>query len=195
MDPFGLDSVDAAAVTQAAENSVEWVQENYGETSAQCNRGVNHAFEELTGSEELSGVNANDMVDILDESENFETVELEEVQELANDGEIVIAGKKEEDVSGHVALAVPGEEVSSGSWGQKVPVMMDTGKNHRWSKKGIQYSWRSSAKSGITYYKYSGPKNGTLGTNNQTYSGGSIPAVEVFSNKRLKPITVTSVTN
>ncbi len=66
IDPLGLDGVDAAAVTQAAENAVEFVKDNYGSTTAQCNRGVNHAFEELTGSEELAGKNANDMVDQLE---------------------------------------------------------------------------------------------------------------------------------
>ena len=59
-DPFGLDSADAAAVTQAAENAVDYVTDNYGSTTAQCNRGVNHAFEELTGNDELANKNAND---------------------------------------------------------------------------------------------------------------------------------------
>ena len=114
----------------------------YGSTSAQCNRGVNHAFEELTGSKELEGVNANDMIDVIEKSENFEPIDLDKVSPNAKDGEIVVAGKKETGgVSGHVALAVPGDEVDGGSWGGKVPVMMDTGKEHRWSKKGINYSW------------------------------------------------------
>ena len=177
IDPFGLDSADAAAVTQAAENAVNYVTDNYGSTSAQCNRGVNHAFEELTGNDELAGVNANDMVDRLESSDNFEEVELDEVNELANDGQIVIAGKKETDESGHVALMVPGEEEYSGTWQQNVPMTMDTGYGKRWSQDKLSKSWKASAKSGITYYKYTGTSEGTI--NNRTYSGGTIPAVTV----------------
>jgi hypothetical protein len=178
IDPLGLDSVDASAVTEAAENAVDWVEDNYGSTTAQCNRGVNHAFQELTGSDELAGVNANDMIDVIEESDNFEEIELDEVSEAANDGQIVIAGKKEDGSSGHVALAVPGDEVNSSSWGGNVPVMMDTGANKRWSQKAISYSWSGSSKSGVSYYKYTGTSSGTI-DNTTTYSGGTLPSVTV----------------
>jgi hypothetical protein len=175
IDWLGLDSLDAVAVTQAAQNAVNWVTANYGSTSSQCNRGVNHAFEELTGSNELAGKNANDMVDQLESSDNFEVVNRDNVKVETDDGSIIIAGKKESSGSGHVVLAVPGDEVSSTSWGGTAPVGMDTGRNKRWSSKGMNYSW--SSPTGITFYKYTGPSTGTI--NNQVYSGGTLPTVTV----------------
>ncbi len=175
LDPFGLDSIDAQAITIAAQNAVNAVTETYGSTSAQCNRGVNTAFEELTGSEELSDLDANGIVNQMEESDNFETVEQDNVQTDVDDGTLIVAGKAESSGSGHVVLAVPGDEVSSTSWGGSAPVGMDTGKNKRWSSKGMNYSWSSST--GVAFYKYTGPSAGTI--NNQTYSGGTIPAVRV----------------
>jgi RHS repeat-associated protein len=172
IDPFGLDSLDAVALTRAAENAVKYVTDNYGTVDANCNRGVNHAFEELTGNNELAGKNANNMVKQLENSDNFETISQSEVQIAANDGEIVIAGKQASSGSGHVALAVPGKEESSTSWGGSAPVGMDTGLNKRWSKNGMNHSWGSN--SGVKFYKYTGEKNGT--TDNKTYYGGIISA-------------------
>ncbi|MBW6480549.1 MAG: RHS repeat-associated core domain-containing protein [Bacteroidales bacterium] len=175
IDWFGLDSLNAAALTQAAQNAVSWVKTNYGSTSAQCNRGVTKAFEELTQNNELAEKNANEMVDQMANSENFEVVNQDDVQSEANDGAIIIAGKKEDSGSGHVALAVPGIEVTSTNWGGTAPVGMDTGKNKRWSSKGMNYSW--SSPTGVTFYKYKGASTGTI--NNQTYSGGTLSSVTV----------------
>jgi hypothetical protein len=101
------------------------------------------------------------------------------VQVAANDGEIVIAGKKESSVSGHVALAVPGNEVSAKKekWGGSAPVGMDTGKDKRWSQKGMNYSW--SYNTGVKFYKYTGERSGT--TDNKTYYGGTIQATTVVA--------------
>jgi uncharacterized protein RhaS with RHS repeats len=172
IDPFGLDSLDAVALKLAAENAVKYVTDKYGSSLAYCNQGVNHAFEELTGNSELSGKNANNMVKQLENSDNFETISQSEVQEAANDGEIVIAGKQASSGSGHVALAVPGEEEVSTSWGGSAPVGMDTGQDKRWSKNGMNHSWSSN--SGVMFYKYTGERNGT--TDNKTYYGGTISA-------------------
>jgi hypothetical protein len=60
LDYFGLDSIDAVALAEAQENAVEYVEDNYGSTSAQCSRGVKHAFKELTGSEIFDGMKANE---------------------------------------------------------------------------------------------------------------------------------------
>jgi hypothetical protein len=186
IDLWGLDSTEAAALTQAAENAVASVKMDYGCTSSQCNRGVSKAFEEVTESKELNGKTANQIVDYMESSNDFEPVEVDEVQNLADDGTVVIAGKKE-DKNGHVALAVPGEKVNSTSWGGDVPVVMDTGYKKRTSKQGINYSWSASSSSGVSYYKYTG------GT---TYSGGTLQEVTVTAkgrNSKSKPITYISL--
>ena len=192
IDPFGLDSLDAVALKTAAENAVQYVTDNYGTTAANCNRGVNHAFEELTGSNELAGKNANNMVDQLEQSSNFTKINQNEVQTEANDGVIVIAGKKEDSGSGHVALAVPGEEVKANKerWGGTAPVGMDTGSNKRWSSNGMNYSWNSNT--GVNFYKYTGS---TLGQDNNTYSGGRLSEVVISAPKppQPRPIPVTKI--
>ena len=184
IDPYGLDSIDAVALKTAAENAVQFVTDTYGSSAAYCNQGVNHAFEELTESKELAGKNANSMVDQLDVSNNFTKVNQSEVQDLANDGVIVIAGKKENSGSGHVALAVPGEEVSANKerWGGSAPVGMDTGKDKRWSSNGMNYSWKSNE--GVNFYKYTGT---TIGADNNTYSGGTLPSIIVSAPARQLP--------
>ncbi len=185
IDFLGLDSLAAAEVTQAAENAVETITEEYGSSSAQCNRGVNEAFTEITESEQLKGKTANEIVSHMESSDEFEEVELKDVQDEANEGEIVIAGKTGTK-HGHVAMAVPGDEVTSGSWGGKAPVGMDTGGGKRWSKNGMNYSWTS--KSGVKFYKYTG-------SSNKTYNAGTLGSVTVRGQQlqKLKPISAAKV--
>jgi RHS repeat-associated protein len=188
LDPFGLDSIAAAEVTRAAENAVKTIVDTYdtdGTQSAQCNRGVNEAFTEITESDELKGKTANEIVDQMASSDNFEKVDLDDVQDQTNDGEIIIAGKKETK-HGHVALSVPGEEATSKNWGGDVPVGMDTGGGNRWSKKGMNYSFAS--KTGVTFYKYTGP-------NNKTYKGGTLKTATISAKgpQRIKSIPVTVI--
>jgi hypothetical protein len=191
-DPFGLDSIAAAEVTQSAENALDHVVTTYdtdGTQSKQCNRGVNYGFKDITGSTELededgNALLANDMIDVMEESDNFETVDLDDVQEQLDDGEVIIAGKKEDDgESGHVALGVPGGEEPSGNWGGSAPVGMDTGKDKRWSKKGMNYSWTS--KTGVKFYKYVGPSY-------KTYNVGKIKGATITANgnKKATPIQI-----
>lgn len=169
-----MNSEDADKLTKAAENAVKNVTEEYGTESAQCNRGVNNAFTELTGSTELANKNANDMVSTLETSANFEPVtSLEKAQEIANDGGIVIAGKKEETGSGHVVLVVPGEIVNSSFWKGKVPVVMDTGWGKRDKKIAISYSWVASDKSGVKFYHYN-PQNGNQQNSNKSQVASKI---------------------
>ena len=49
-----------------------------------------------------------------------------------------------------------------------VPVMMDTGKEHRWSKKVLFLLGYIQIRVAYKYYKYTGPREGTI--NNQTYN-------------------------
>ena len=91
-------------------------------------------------------------------------VEMSDSQELANNGNIVIAGTTNSSGSGHVVMIVPGTEVTSGSWGGQVPVAMDTGPNKKWSSKGI-YSWSSSSKDDIGFFKYTASSSNIAGEN------------------------------
>jgi hypothetical protein len=54
----------------------------------------------------------------------------------------------------------------------EIPVMMDTGKNKRWTNKGINNSWRSSAKDEISYYRYTGEFINRI-------NGGELPEVVI----------------
>ena len=169
IDPDGREVTDPEKIKKAAKNSVQNVKDTYdtdGTQSAQCNRGVNYAFNEVTGSDELNGKTANEIVNYMANSENFTKVELSEVQELANNGEVVIGGKAEDGGSGHVVLAVPGKEESSGKWKGKVPQVMDTGEGKRSEKNGVNYSWAKG--DGVGFYKYTGSgtsaSNGTIGS-------------------------------
>jgi RHS repeat-associated protein len=202
IDPFGLDSLDAVALKTAAANAVQFVTDKYGSSAAYCNQGVNQAFAELTGSNELAGKNANNMVDQLESSDNFTKINQSEVQKLANDGTIVIAGKKESSGSGHVALAVPGVEVRANkeNWGGSAPMGMDTGWKKRWSSNGMNYSWATNT--GVNFYKYLGSTlrqdnntGSTLGQDNNTYFGGTLSEVVISAPGRqlLQPLPISRI--
>ncbi|MEL7002300.1 MAG: RHS repeat-associated core domain-containing protein [Bacteroidota bacterium] len=178
IDPDGRMATDTTGavkpseITTASENAVETVIDEKGTSEAWCNLGVCTALEELTGNTELQDVDANTMTGRLANSNNFEVVELSEVQELANQGDIVIGAKSETSGSGHVVLAVPGEESYSSTWKANVPQVMDTGRNKRASKQKVSLSWTGSASSGVVWYKYTGTVNGSQQTeNNQIYVG------------------------
>lgn len=180
-----MDSIDAVALTEATENAVETITTEYRSSEARCNTGVATAFEDLAGSTELNDKKANQMYDHMEGSDEFEKVEQSEMQDLANDGTIVIPAKKE-DGSGHVVMGVPREEANSTTWDENVPQVMDTGANKRESKQKISGSWGASSKNNITYFKYTGETY-----TSRTYSGGTLTGVTVSARipapKRMKP--------
>ncbi len=152
-----MDSLAAAKLTKAADNAVAKVKKSdpTGSQPAKCNIGVSLAFEEVTESTELNGKTANEIADHAASDDDFEPTDLEDVGDSANEGEMNLGVSKGKDgKSGHVVMAVPGEKVSSGSWGGKVPNAMDTGAGKRWSKKGVNYSWKGSQKKNVNWYKY-----------------------------------------
>ncbi|MDR0982092.1 MAG: hypothetical protein LBM07_02455 [Culturomica sp.] len=146
--------IDPASITEAAEYAVQYVinHPDCGTKKKCCNKGVNAMFKQLFNSDELEGMFANNMISHWDSTAHWVTVNsLEEAQQLANEGHFVVAGRKEKG-NGHVVVVVPGEMVSSGNWGGRVPVVMDTGENRRYTKKGVGYSW--TEKGGVKFYKY-----------------------------------------
>jgi hypothetical protein len=62
-------------------------------------------------------------------------VDLNDIQDLANKGEIVIGVD-----AGHIVMAVSGDAGYSPGWETNLPNVMDTGRSHMWSKKTVNYS-------------------------------------------------------
>ena len=147
-----------------------------------CSTGVRCAFKDVTGDNQLDNQLANDIYDIIESADDWTEVDLSEVQGLANDGEFVIGATKNPGGSGHVVLAVPGEEVTSGSWKGKVPMVMDTGAGKRNKKKAVSYSWTGTDKDNVIWRKYNK-------SDNNTYSGGTMKdaIISSTSTSTLKP--------
>ncbi|MCW5921681.1 MAG: RHS repeat-associated core domain-containing protein [Saprospiraceae bacterium] len=185
IDPNGAQPGDPEKLKQAAKNAVSTVTTNdpSGSLPARCNVGVSAAFKELTGSDELSSMRANQMIDYMKSSSNFTEVTIDQVQELANQGEIVVAGyqsssylknksllddqqKPDSEISsGHVALAVPGEALKSGgTWnGQKskdmeggIPNLMDTGRDMRAESQPANQSFGKGKQGDVKFFHYIG---------------------------------------
>ena len=168
-DPKGLaaEGGDPEKITKAASNAVETVEDkdakdNPGQKPAMCNVGVNCAFKEVTGSNELSGKRANEMYDQMNSSGNFEEIDPSEAQETANDGDVVIAAwKNPSGSSGHVAMVVPGEAGKTGTWEGKpartiggMPRVMDTGSGLRTKNQTINFSFGRDKQSSVKFFKY-----------------------------------------
>ena len=164
-DPRGDAAGEPEKITKAASNAVKKVKENdpSGSTPARCNKGVNYAFKEITGSSELNGKTANQMVSHFESSEDWSTVDISKVQELANQGEVIIATYKTTSGSGHVALAVPGKaETSKGTWDSEsakdldggIPKLMDTGYGMRTTSQSANYSFGKTKQKSVVFYKY-----------------------------------------
>ncbi len=87
----------------------------------------------------LNGKTANQIFDYLSNSDNASILSYEEAVKYAGEGVTVILASKEENGSGHVAVVAPGEMVSSGSWGKKVPQVFNVGKKN--AMQGANYSF------------------------------------------------------
>lgn len=118
-----------------------------GETTY-CNIALNH-IAILLGYRGFVGLLANAIVRKLETDPDFAPVSPEKAKELADMGELVIAGQKGEP-NGHVAVVFPNRPmVTSGKWnGAKVPVVANVGKtnaifgaNYAFVKEPKYYAW------------------------------------------------------
>jgi hypothetical protein len=180
IDPTGMEGEetgydpDPQKLQQAAENAVNFVTQNYATEQAACNVGVAHAFQELTGSTELNGLSATKMVEKLGSSPNFSQISKEDVSDYANQGNIVVIGRKYNEDKGesresHVALATPGQP--DNGW----PIVMDTGGGgKRATNQGMNWSWGAKKRDeGLKYYLYNNNnETKTTGANNGTTNFG-----------------------
>lgn len=66
----------------------------------------------------------------------------------------VVAWWKNYDGHGHVVVVVPGEEEYSGTWGEYVPVVMDTGDGKRYEKVKISVGLSGDKKNDVVFFKY-----------------------------------------
>lgn len=80
------------------------------------------------GFKGLEGLLANQIIDLLAKHEQWSEVPMEKVQDLANQGSLVVAGTHGEP-HGHVCIACPGKQRSSGRW-TLVPVVASVGKQN-----------------------------------------------------------------
>lgn len=96
------------------------------------------------------------MVEYWKNSSNWRSIPMSHAQALVNDGNFVVAGwiNPVPGESGHVVAVVPGEEVYSKSWGGMVPVVMDTGKNKRFTSTSIANSFGSNKKPDVLFFIY-----------------------------------------
>ena len=148
--------VTAEYLTQVAETTVTDVSNIYGTEIACCNFGVQMFFRTLFNDNSLDGKVANQMVQYWNGNpDQWEPILMSEAQDYANQGYFVVAGwENPSGASGHVVVVVPGEEEYSSSWGEYVPVVMDTGGGMRNPKQSISISFGRNKKNQIVYFKY-----------------------------------------
>jgi hypothetical protein len=85
-----------------------------------CNMAVNYVCSRL-GYEKFKGMVANQIVDYMRRKpEEWEPVNMDAAQALANEGRLLLAGVQDEP-HGHVAVIRPGVEEYSGKWKAKAP--------------------------------------------------------------------------
>lgn len=107
-----------------------------------CNGYVNEVCQ-MMGWKGFDGLLANDMIDLMIQSDQWSETPLEKCQFLANQGTLIIAGMKKQD-HGHVCVVVPGKDKSSGRWGL-VPSVANVGKDV-FIGKGISWAFSSLPK-------------------------------------------------
>lgn len=114
-----------------------------------CNQFVSEVVSLYTGIH-FEGMLANQIIDLLISSDAWLEVQMEQCQDMANRGTLIIAGFKN-DPHGHVNVICPGKEKDSGRWG-KVPSVANVGKDvfigkglsWAFSLKPRFWAWKSS---------------------------------------------------
>jgi len=103
-----------------------------GQPETFCNFSVDHVLARM-GYEKMrnpggSPMMANQMVDFMTRSADWEDVEMAHAQTFANDGRVVVAGREEKGL-GHVVVVRPGIAERSGKYGMNVPKVSHVGAN------------------------------------------------------------------
>lgn len=106
------------------------------------------------GITELDNLMANQQVEHM-RSNGWQTVTAEEAQNLANQGQFVIAGRADPDENGHVQVVVPGEMVTSDQDGNRYPIVAGGAMNPTaYSERGhgVNHSWRPEYRQEVEYF-------------------------------------------
>lgn len=105
-----------------------------------CNVAVAYIATKM-GCTELSGLLANDMIDYFSaKPDSWETIDLKNAQNMANQGSLVIAGHK--DIPhGHVCVIMPGIAKTSGHWNAQAPACINVGREV-FIGKGLNYAFK-----------------------------------------------------
>lgn len=103
-----------------------------------CNMALNDVAIKI-GCNELTGLMANDICDLVSASQKWKKVEMVDCQRMANEGTFVIAVQRGTP-HGHVCIVRPGLEKFSGRYG-KVPSVMNVGKDVSIGK-GVNWAFR-----------------------------------------------------
>lgn len=110
------------------------------QTQTHCNGYVNEVCQ-LYGYKAFDGLRANDMVDRMYKDSSWALTRMEECQDLANEGTLIIAAWKNPNGPGHVCVICPGKIKDSGRW-DKVPSCANVGEEV-FIGKGIGYAFRT----------------------------------------------------
>lgn len=112
--PFGistqspiLNMSDAYGDNSSAKDSLKSVADTaFKNNSDNCSGSVAEVADKGFGISGLNGKNANDQVAFMDS--NWDSIDAQTAQNLANEGKLVVAGLKNPSGDGHVAVVVPG---------------------------------------------------------------------------------------
>jgi hypothetical protein len=90
-----------------------------------CNLAVNHVLARM-GYEKFKGMVANQMIDALSRSSDWEGIPMDQAQVIANAGGVVLAGEAS-DPHGHVVVVRPGIADLSAKWHKFTPKVSHVG--------------------------------------------------------------------
>ena len=141
-DPDGMADFGTAAKLTAAGNKVvaDPSLKMASDGTTYCNFGARNILQ-AGGDNSFNGMKANEIFDYLSNKEVATSISYESAADYANEGVTVILAAKSKKGSGHVAVVAPGDMVSSGKWGKKVPQIFNIGKKNE--VRGANYGFES----------------------------------------------------
>lgn len=96
-----------------------------GNLQTYCNESIQHVCGRM-GYTKFKDMVANQIVDFMSRSSDWQKVNLADAQGLANQGKLLIAGQQA-DPHGHVVVLMPGNMQMAGHWNVKVPRVSNVG--------------------------------------------------------------------
>lgn len=94
--------------------------------STHCNQAVQAILVTVAGYSAMAGMMADQMVAFMASSPEWSLVPMEQAQDMANEGSLLVAGldsKALNQAHGHVVVIRPGKPVFSGKWGSTPRVL------------------------------------------------------------------------